>query len=80
MCGAIFCRQIGAMLTAGVDLLRALKVAAEQSPNPRLKAVSRQLCLDLPQTLFLEHRNVRGLARHLLAEEAASAIQVADAG
>ena len=44
---AIFCRQIGAMLTAGVDLLRALKVAAEQSPNPRLKAVSRQLCLDL---------------------------------
>jgi hypothetical protein len=35
------------MLSAGVDLLRALRVAAEQSPNLRLKEISRQIGLDL---------------------------------
>src|SRR6476620_10084741 len=44
---ATFCRQIGAMLAAGVDLLRAIQVAAEQTPGLRLKAVAQQLRGDL---------------------------------
>jgi Type II secretion system (T2SS), protein F/ClpX C4-type zinc finger len=44
---ATFCRQIGVMLTAGVDLLRALHVAAEQTPSQRLKAVAQQVRDDL---------------------------------
>jgi hypothetical protein len=44
---AVFCRQIGAMLVAGVDLLRALQVAADQCSSQRLKSVVRQVRTDL---------------------------------
>lgn len=35
-----FTRQLGVLLSAGVDILRALQVAAAQSGNPRLLAIS----------------------------------------
>jgi len=40
---AQFTRQLGAMLQAGIDILRALEVASRQSGNPRLIQVSRDL-------------------------------------
>lgn len=42
---AAFTRQLGAMVDAGVDLLRALRVAGQHSGNPRLIEVSRQVAL-----------------------------------
>lgn len=44
---ATFCRQLGVMLSAGVDLLRAIQVAADQTPSQRLKAVAQHLRDDL---------------------------------
>jgi hypothetical protein len=44
---AIFCRQVGAMLAAGVDLLQAIQIASDQSASQRLKTVARQLRTDL---------------------------------
>jgi hypothetical protein len=44
---ATFCRQVGAMLSAGVDLLRALQVAQDQTPSQRLRSVAQQLRGDL---------------------------------
>lgn len=44
---AVFCRQVGAMLVAGVDILRALQVAADQSGSERLQRVATHLRHDL---------------------------------
>jgi len=44
---AVFCRQVGAMLVAGVDILRALQVAADQSGSERLQHVAAHLRRDL---------------------------------
>lgn len=44
---AVFCRQVGAMLMAGVDILRALQVASDQSGSERLKRVTASLRHDL---------------------------------
>jgi hypothetical protein len=44
---AVFCRQVGAMLVAGVDILRALQVAADQSGSERLQRVAAHLRRDL---------------------------------
>jgi hypothetical protein len=44
---AVFCRQVGAMMVAGVDILRALHVAADQSGSERLQRVAAHLRQDL---------------------------------
>jgi Type II secretion system (T2SS), protein F/ClpX C4-type zinc finger len=44
---AVFCRQVGAMMVAGVDILRAIHVAADQSGSERLQRVAAYLCRDL---------------------------------
>jgi hypothetical protein len=44
---AVFCRHVGAMMVAGVDILRALDVAAEQAGNERLVRVAQSLRRDL---------------------------------
>jgi hypothetical protein len=44
---ALFCRQLGAMLLAGVDMLRALKVAAEQTDSARLRSVAQRISQDM---------------------------------
>jgi hypothetical protein len=44
---AVFCRQVGAMMVAGVDILRALQVAADQSGSERLQRVAARLRQDL---------------------------------
>jgi hypothetical protein len=44
---AVFCRQVGAMMVAGVDILRAIHVAADQSGSERLQRVASYLCRDL---------------------------------
>jgi hypothetical protein len=44
---ALFCRQVGTMLLAGVDVLRALKVAGEQTDNARLRSVSQRIGRDM---------------------------------
>jgi hypothetical protein len=44
---AVFCRQVGAMMVAGVDILRALQVAADQSGSERLQHVAGHLRRDL---------------------------------
>jgi hypothetical protein len=44
---AVFCRQVGAMMVAGVDILRALDVASEQAGNERLVRVAQSLRRDL---------------------------------
>jgi hypothetical protein len=44
---AVFCRQVGTMLLAGVDLLRALRVASEQSDSLRLHSVAQRIVRDL---------------------------------
>jgi type IV pilus assembly protein PilC len=36
---SIFCRQFSTMIDAGVSLVRCLNVLAEQTPNPKLKAI-----------------------------------------
>lgn len=40
---AIFTRQLGAMLDAGVDVLRALRIASQHSRNPQLLAAAREI-------------------------------------
>jgi hypothetical protein len=44
---ALFCRQLGAMMLAGVDVLRALKVAGEQTDSARLRSVSQRIGRDM---------------------------------
>jgi len=44
---ALFCRQVGAMLLAGVDVLRALNVAGEQTDSARLKSVAQRVSRDM---------------------------------
>lgn len=44
---ALFCRQVGTMLHAGVDVLRALRVASDQSDSARLKSVAQRISRDL---------------------------------
>ena len=44
---ALFCRQLGAMLLAGVDVLRALNVAAEQTDSARLRSVVQRIARDM---------------------------------
>ena len=40
---SIFCRQFSTMINAGVSLVRCLQVLETQTPNERLKAVTRDL-------------------------------------
>ena len=40
---AIFCRQFSTMIDAGVSLVRALDVLGEQTSNPRLKRIIREI-------------------------------------
>jgi len=40
---ATFTRQLGAMLAAGVDVLRALRIASQHSRNERLQAAARDI-------------------------------------
>src|SRR5438445_580579 len=44
---ALFCRQIGTMLLAGVDVLRALRVAGEQTESVRLRSVAQRIGRDM---------------------------------
>jgi hypothetical protein len=44
---ALFCRQVGTMLLAGVDVLRALKVAGEQTESARLRSVAQRIGRDM---------------------------------
>jgi hypothetical protein len=44
---ALFCRQVGTMLLAGVDMLRALRVAGEQADNIRLRSVAQRIGRDM---------------------------------
>ena len=44
---ALFCRQLGAMMLAGVDVLRALNVAAEQTDSLRLRSVAQRIGQDM---------------------------------
>jgi hypothetical protein len=44
---ALFCRQVGTMLLAGVDVLRALKVAGEQTESVRLRSVAQRIGRDM---------------------------------
>jgi Type II secretion system (T2SS), protein F/ClpX C4-type zinc finger len=44
---ALFCRQVGTMLLAGVDVLRALKVAGEQTEIARLRSVAQRIGRDM---------------------------------
>jgi hypothetical protein len=44
---ALFCRQLGAMMLAGVDVLRALKVAGEQTDSARLRSVAQRIGRDM---------------------------------
>ena len=45
---ALFCRQVGTMLLAGVDVLRALRVAGEQTESRRLESVAQRIARDNP--------------------------------
>ncbi len=44
---ALFCRQVGTMLLAGVDVLRALKIAGEQTDSIRLRSVAQRIARDM---------------------------------
>ena len=44
---ALFCRQVGTMLLAGVDMLRALRVAGEQTDTARLRSVAQRIGRDM---------------------------------
>jgi len=44
---ALFCRQVGTMLLAGVDVLRALRVAGEQTESRRLESVAQRIGRDM---------------------------------
>src|SRR5436309_1694104 len=44
---ALFCRQIGTMLVAGVDMLRALRVAGEQTDSVRMRSVAQRIGRDM---------------------------------
>jgi hypothetical protein len=44
---ALFCRQVGTMLLAGVDMLRALRVAGEQTDSLRLRSVAQRIGRDM---------------------------------
>src|SRR5712691_5490834 len=44
---ALFCRQVGTMLLAGVDMLRALRVAGEQADSVRLRSVAQRIGRDM---------------------------------
>jgi len=44
---ALFCRQLGTMLLAGVDVLRALRVAGEQTDTARLQSVAQRIGRDM---------------------------------
>jgi hypothetical protein len=44
---ALFCRQVGTMLLAGVDVLRALRVAGEQTESRRLESVAQRIARDM---------------------------------
>src|SRR4051812_42916126 len=46
---ATFSRQLGAMLDAGVDILRALRVAGQHTGNERLVAASRDISLRMKE-------------------------------
>src|SRR5579862_5620026 len=40
---SIFCRQFSTMIDAGVSLVRALDVLGEQTQNPKLKRILREI-------------------------------------
>lgn len=40
-----FTRQLGDLVDAGIPMLRALRTAANQTPNPRLKQIIETICL-----------------------------------
>lgn len=44
---ALFCRQVGTMLLAGVDVLRALRVAGDQTDKMRLRSVAQRIGQDM---------------------------------
>jgi type II secretion system (T2SS) protein F/ClpX C4-type zinc finger protein len=44
---ALFCRQVGTMLLAGVDVLRALRVAGDQTESVRLRSVAQRIGRDM---------------------------------
>jgi hypothetical protein len=44
---AVFTRQLGAMLAAGVDVLRALRIASQHTGNDRVIAAARDIALRL---------------------------------
>ena len=60
---AIFCRSLGTMLNSGVDLLRALKVAGQQSPDPKLRSASEEILKELREgtdlTTAMRHQGGR---------------------
>ena len=44
---SIFCRQFSTMIDAGVSLVRALDVLAEQTQNPKLKRIIKEIQVDV---------------------------------
>jgi len=50
---AIFCRQFGGMLNAGIDLLRILQVLNQQTRNPKLREVLASVEKDVSLGRFL---------------------------
>jgi type IV pilus assembly protein PilC len=52
---AAFCRSLGTMLHSGVDLLRALKVAGQQSADPKLSRAATEVISDVKAGSDLTH-------------------------
>ena len=44
---SIFCRQFSTMIDAGVSLVRALDVLGEQTANPKLKRILREVQVEV---------------------------------
>ncbi|NPA41447.1 MAG: type II secretion system F family protein [Aquificae bacterium] len=60
---ALFCRQLGAMVNAGVGIIEALEIVAEQMPNKKLAQATLEVAKDVSEGLSLseamnKHPNV----------------------
>ena len=46
---SLFCRQLGAMVNAGVGIIEALEIVAEQMPNKKLGEATEEVAEDVSQ-------------------------------
>ncbi len=50
---SLFCRQLGAMVNAGVGIIDALEIVAEQMPNKKLAHATREVATDVSEGMSL---------------------------